>query len=175
MKKPSAAIAMIIIMLGSGGALAEGGTSPVNLAFFSPIQITSETTSVEALRISFIYGVNQDVTGLDLGIVSRTRGDGLGVSANFVGLVDGDFSGWQHGFVSNTKGHMYGLQSGAINIAGTGEGVQWGVVNKAESFKGLMVGLVNVTRNLDGLQIGLVNVIQNKEKFPVLPFVNWVF
>jgi hypothetical protein len=175
MRKLSGVVVLSVFMLIGGAALAEGGNSPVNLALFSPIQITSETTSVDAFRFSLLYGVNQDVTGLDIGLVNVNRGNGLGVQWVAVGLVEGDFSGWQSGIVSSTKGHMYGLQSGAINITGTGEGVQWGLINKAESFKGLMLGFVNVTQNMDGLQIGLVNVIQNKDKFPVLPFINWVF
>ena len=38
---------------------------------------------------------------------------------------------------------------------------------------GLAIGLVNIARELQGLQLGLVNIARNKERFPVLPLVNY--
>ena len=62
------------------------------------------------------------------------------------------------------------------NIAGQGEGAQvaWGF-NRAEQFEGFQLALVNFAEDLYGLQIGLINIIQSKERFSVLPFVNWKF
>lgn len=32
-----------------------------------------------------------------------------------------------------------------------------------------------MTDTLNGLQIGILNVVNKKEKFPILPIVNWSF
>lgn len=31
------------------------------------------------------------------------------------------------------------------------------------------------SKNMNGVQIGLINIIKNKDKFPILPIVNWNF
>lgn len=156
-------------------ACAGTGDSPVNLALFSPVQITAEEASVDALRLSLIYGVNHDVQGIDVGLVLRNTGAGVGVQWSLVGLVEGDFTGWQTGLVSSTGGFCQGLQSGLVNSSGSSEGVQWGLVNVSDDHNGLQLGLVNIADGMRGLQIGLVNVIKSKQKFPVLPLVNWSF
>ena len=77
-----APLALVLLLVGAVPATAQ--ESPVNLALFSPVQITAEDASVSAFRFSLLYGVNQDVTGLDLSLVGRTRGDGLGVHRGIV-------------------------------------------------------------------------------------------
>jgi hypothetical protein len=39
--------------------------------------------------------------------------------------------------------------------------------------RGLVIGLLNITEELHGVQIGLINIARNKERFPVLPLVNY--
>ncbi|MFT5232235.1 MAG: hypothetical protein ACI9UK_000928 [Candidatus Krumholzibacteriia bacterium] len=170
-------VILVVALLVPNMALAEGSSGPVNLSLFAPIQILDETKSVDAFRFSLIYGVNQDLTGVDISLVGVNKGDLLGVQWAGVGIVDGDVTGIQLNFVSMAGGNMQGVQTGVYTKAGMGStGLQWGFLNTAEDFSGLQVGLVNITENMrSGLQIGLINVIKSKDKLKILPLVNWVF
>jgi len=171
------ATATVIMALGfilPSFALADG---PINLGVFNPIQIVKEDQAVTAFRFSLIYGVNTDLTGLDLSLVGINHGSVTGVQFAAVGIVDGSFTGWQNGWGSITKGKFTGLQTGTIyNSAGSGSGVQFGIYNKAGEFSGLQLGLLNIVDNMtSGLQIGLINIINNKDKLKLFPIVNWKF
>ena len=48
-------------------------------------------------------------------------------------------------------------------------------VNSVGDGSGFMLGLVNVANNFSGLQIGLLNIINSKDRWPVIPLVNWSF
>ncbi len=170
------ATATVILALGfilPSFALADG---PINLSLFNPIQIVKEDQAVTAFRFSLIYGVNTDLTGLDLGLVALNKGSVTGLQWAAVGLVDGDFTGWQAGFFHTTGGNFTGLQTGLYNGVATGSGFQWGWVNTAKTFSGFQLGLLNITDNMtSGLQIGILNIIKNKDKLKWFPIVNWKF
>jgi len=134
---------------------------PVQIALFNPIQIFDESTSITGLRISFLYGKNATLTGLDWGLVNHlTSGASKGVQFGLVGIVESDFTGWQNNGFNITHKNF--------------EGLQWGIVNYAGSVSGVQIGLVNYAANMKkGLQIGLVNIIKQGGQFPVFPIVNW--
>ena len=50
-----------------------------------------------------------------------------------------------------------------------------GLVNSVGNGSGFMLGLVNVANGFRGLQIGLLNIINTKDRWPVIPLVNWSF
>ena len=152
--------------------------SPVNLALFSPVQLTAETESVTAFRFSLIYGRNADLTGLDLSLVGLNSGSVSGIAFTGLGMVEGDFTGGQLSWLAAiTNGNMQGMQWAIYNKAGLGSsGVQLGLLNTADDFSGLQLGFVNIAESMrSGLQIGLINIINNKEKLKVFPIVNWKF
>ena len=170
------AAAIVVMALGSilpSLALADG---PINLSLFNPIQILKEDQAVTAFRFSLVYGVNTDLTGLDIGLVALNSGSVSGFQWAGVGLVDGDFTGWQAGVFHTTGGSFTGLQTGVYNGVATGNGLQWGLVNTATEFSGFQLGFVNITDTMtSGLQIGIINIIKNKEKLKFFPIVNWKF
>ncbi len=151
--------------------------SPIQIALFTPIQIVPEDQAVRGIRWNLIYGSNTSVVGLDVGLVNRaTAGVSKGVQWGLVGISDGGFQGWQSNFINLTKQDFAGLQEGAFNSVENGEGVQLGAVNYASTrFSGLQLSIVNFAEDMNGLQIGLINIIKSKDKFPVLPIVNWKF
>ncbi|MEZ4425246.1 MAG: hypothetical protein R3E98_17745 [Gemmatimonadota bacterium] len=157
-------------------ALASAQAKPFEFALYSPIQVRNPDDEIQVLRLSLIYGRNESVKGLDVGLVARnTGGVSKGLQYALVGIVDGDFVGWQNNGVSITRGEITGIQSGLYNQAAQGEVAQFGLVNQARDVSGFQLGLINLAENLYGVQIGLVNVISSKEAFGVLPLVNWKF
>jgi hypothetical protein len=122
-------------------------TKPFQVALFKPLQIFGEDTSIRWFRLNILYGANEDMSGLDIGLVGHTTGAFSGFGLSSVNFVEGEARAWQWGIV---------------NVAGTMSGFQLGVVNMA-------------TTMTKGLQIGLVNVIKSKESWPILPLVNWSF
>jgi hypothetical protein len=167
---------MVTGMLGVGNGVAGEEGEPFQLAFFCPLQIRDEHTSITALRLDLIYGKNVSVTGLDIGIANHcTGGQTLGLQYGLVGLVEGDFMGWQDNAISIVYGAFTGFQSGFYNHCGRGEGFQMGIVNRATDMRGFQLGMVNYCETMYGLQVGLVNIIERKERLPVFVLVNWSF
>ena len=155
---------MIILGVVGFGTMVHAETRPVDLALFSPVELFPATDDVTGVRLVFIYGVKQNFTGLDLGLVKVTKGDwvGVGIGGHKVGgnakgiqyglfnYVEGDFTGWQHGLANYSFGETTGLQTGIYNRGG--------------HFVGLQLGLVNRVRLLGGVQIGLLNFQDDAEK-----------
>lgn len=64
-----------------GGARAE----PLQLSFIGPtLQVVDEDADVRGVRLSLLYGVNENVTGLDVGLVSHARDHVKGVQLGSV-------------------------------------------------------------------------------------------
>jgi hypothetical protein len=173
--------AVIVVLLALSASLSAmpvtaEETKPIEISLWTPVQIHDETTSIKGFRLNILYGVNKDVTGLDLGLVNRNTGVFKGVQLGLVGM-SGDFTGWQATFVNITDGKFVGLQGSysVYNSGVTTKGAQFGLVNRAESFEGLQLGLFNVTDTLHGIQIGLLNVVGSREKWKYLPIVSWSF
>ena len=179
MRKSGITLVVLILLAGllmTDDALAQGEDLPFQLALFNPAQVRPEDTSILLLRLNLIYGKNVSVKGLDLGIANHcTGGISKGVQWGIVGFNEGDFIGWQDQFVTIVGGTFTGFQSGFYNDLDNGEAVQFGIINRARTMSGFQLGLVNYTEGMYGLQIGLLNFIQEKDRFPVLPIVNWSF
>ncbi len=164
---------------------------PIQLALWSPVQLFSVDRDVVGLRLDFIYGANENVSGLDIGLWNETIGSEHGVQVggvNVVGsecvglqygvvnLVNETMTGWQGGLFNMVNDEVHGLQTGSMNLGLTGvRGLQIGVVNYAQDMSGLQIGLFNAVQVMYGVQIGLINIISDKEILPVLPVINAAF
>jgi len=111
MKKIFIALSLFIIvhLAGFQGAHA----TPVQLAFIDPIQLIHQRESINGMRVNLAYGVNYDVTGIDIGVINQ---------------VDRNFKGLQVGFFNNNL-KTTGLQIGFINKTNFLEGIQIGILN----------------------------------------------
>jgi hypothetical protein len=116
---------------------------PIQLGLFTPVQIFSEKESISGLRFSLIYGSNVNMTGLDVGLVTKTSDTFKGYEYGLVGIVDGNGTGLQVNLVSLTQGAFSGVQSGFYNSANRAEGFQFGIINSAGTMNGLQIGLLN--------------------------------
>ncbi len=105
---------------------------------------TVATGEFNGLQYSWAYGrTENDFNGVQLGIVSRVRGEMYGVDFGIVNFVDGKACGYMDGFYNQVGGEMKGLQAGFVNSAAVLNGVQFGFVNFADTGYGLQIGLVN--------------------------------
>ena len=151
-------LAFVVVLAAASVSAQE--SKPINIALVTPIQIFNETTPISGARLNILYGKNESVRGLDIGLVNHNGGgESMGLQWGLVGIVEGDFVGWQDNGVNIVKGKA--------------EGLQWGLVNSAGYASGLQLGFVNYARSMKGIQIGLVNIIKQGGQFPVFPIVNW--
>ena len=67
-------IAFMILCLPTA-SMAQSSVKPIQIAIWHPVQIFDSETSIYGVRISLLYGVNQDVYGLDYGLVNKLKGD----------------------------------------------------------------------------------------------------
>ena len=174
---------LTVLMAFSGMAtLAQAEDRPIDLALFSPIELFPATDSVTGLRLA-IYGVKENVTGLDIGLVKVIKGDFAGVALWGGNRVGGSGKGIQASLVNYVEKDFTGAQLGILNYSfGETTGLQAGIYNRGGNFVGLQLGLINRATKLGGgLQIGLLNFWDDatpgdfaKER-AFFPFVNWSF
>ena len=168
----------ILILLGLAALL----TVPVRALELTPLQIGiagtkaqlfPATTRVMGLRLNIACSDNEDVMGVDVGLV----GLGQRMSAfqfNLVNKVDAEFTGISAGLFSQ-MGSVAGVQAGLFNnVENDLEGFQIGLFNVADSVMGIQFGLINRTVTLRGIQIGLVNLVE-EGPLTFFPIVNAAF
>lgn len=146
------------------------------LSLFNPVQLFDEGYVVNGVRFNILYGVSEEVYGLDLGLVNKTYGDQKGIQWGLVNNVGGSFTGWQAAGVNIVEGDFLGWQSGWVNITqGASKGLQSGLYNTSGHHSGVQFGIFNRADFLDGLQIGLLNFNESHEPYGFLPLVNFSF
>ncbi|HUK81571.1 MAG TPA: hypothetical protein VLZ12_02960 [Verrucomicrobiae bacterium] len=135
---------------------------PFQLALVAPAQLVPSDESIQGLRLNFIFGSNNNVSGVDIGLAHETKGDFTGIAFGIVSFVHGEGRGLQfNGIYTEATKRMAGLQVGMFN--------------HSNSMHGLQLGLVNIADDMTGVQIGLWNEIRNKQQLPVLPLFNACF
>lgn len=155
-------------------AFAAPALTPFQMGIWGPkVQIFPEQTKVMGLRLNLARSDNQDVLGLDFGLVSKAeRMDAI--QLNLANLVGGEFTGVAVGLF-NQMGSVAGLQAGLFNNAAHDmTGFQFGLFNVADDAAGFQIGLINRTVSLRGLQIGLVN-LNADGPVTFFPFLNASF
>lgn len=174
----SAALALLAAGVVSAPAAAQ---APIQLSLFPPVALVPESEAVSGVRLG-IYSKNSAMSGFDLGAITHTTGPVTALQLGLVNLVEGDMEGLQLGWgfggaIANVvRGEALGAQIALYNQAATGRGFQWGAVNNVQGrMAGFQLSIVNIADDMNGLQVGLVNIIRSKERFPVLPLVNWKF
>lgn len=136
--------------------------SQVQVAIWHPIQYVDDDESVGRFRFCLLYGVNQDVTGIDISpLAARTKGNQLGLQLAMYAEVNGNLSGWQGGAVARVDGILRGVQHGFL-------------FNEAGDMRGIQISLINRADRLDGAQIGLLN-FNDAGPLYFTPFLNFAF
>jgi hypothetical protein len=173
MKKKALTVVMFSMLFCASALSYAESTQIIQIAIFNPVQIFNEKTSITGLRVS-IYGVNQNLSGVDWGLVNVLNGTMKGAQWGFFNRVKGDMFGYQDGFINFTEGNFTGWQSSLVNTTnGSFTGFQSGLVNFAENMGGLQLGLVNYTGKLHGFQVGIININNIGTPYKFLPIVNF--
>jgi len=131
-----------------------------------------QNLDIVGLRMS-VGGRSEQVTGIDLGIIGRSRYF-YGMQFNLLRCdVEDDLAGWQFSLYNSVgMGHALGLQTGLWNESQTTFcGLQVGLINVTSYAQGFQIGLINRAEDLYGFQVGLVNVIRNSP-VPFFPIIN---
>lgn len=175
MKKLLFASTLMFCLIFTGLSVSAFDTTPLQLSIWPPrLQVVPDYIDVSGLKLNFIFGSNENIIGLDLGIASSSQNTSA-VQINLLNRVHEDYSGFQAGLLNQT-GNSSGLQIGLL-MNGTdsiAKGIQIGLINSSLEMSGVQVGLVNYTEFMTGIQIGLVNIIR-ESIIPFFPIVNFCF
>lgn len=148
--------------------------SPIGLGIVAPAQIPWMSSHVYGLRLGGLFGYNQDVYGLDIGLGgSYAAGNEAGFETGLFNVVKGDFAGLQIGGLNYDASIFAGAEFGLVNWNGlaaygfqlglgnvdqrTFDGIGFGGVNYTDSLTGAQFGGVNLANKVTGIQVGVVN------------------
>jgi hypothetical protein len=149
------------------------------VSFIHPLQVYSDDYSVDCFRLDIIYGVNEDVKGVDIGMINETKHNVHGFEWGLVNQVKDDFGGWQLGLVNEVHHDFKGFQLGLLanRTKGSCQGFQASVFfnDAEEDLRGLQLGIVNNTGSLYGVQIGLLNFNDDERYLGFFPFIRAAF
>ena len=188
-------LALILVLFQAHKAY--GFVSPIGLSVVPPVQLPKENFAVAGIRLDLIWGIQQNVYGIDVGtLVNSTLQNSVGIQAvggmnlnrgntTIIGLQVAGIAninigktylfGIQAGLYNENKGESfgYGVQVGAINLCDHMKlvGLELGLYNKAFEVYGFQIGLINSVEDLHGIQIGLLN-FNNRGLFAVAPILN---
>ena len=151
--------------------------SPLGIGIAAPLQLPFMETDVYGLRFGGFYGANNDVYGLDCGIVELEWGDFIGAQAALFTWAEGNAYGLQLGALANVVGgRAVGVQVGCVNVDWAGDtGLQLGLINYDTDFNGLQLGaIINWNNSASaGAQLGLINSNQDAFKGCAIGLVNY--
>ena len=144
-------------------------------SFFSPLQFFPETDDVHGLRLTFPYGQNNILQGVDLGICNQLNTlYGVSLAVLLSQRTENMYGVNLSGVFNISKGDDVGLSmAGFYNEVRNVEGVQAsGLYNQAKFVKGVQFGLFNYCHNMNGAQVGIFNVCK-AQPVPFTLFFNF--
>jgi len=149
-------------------------TSALQISIWAPrTQLVPEEIDISGLKLNLPYGGNENVAGLDLGLVS-INGNSSALQVNLFNRSSESFAGLQVGLV-NVSGASSGLSISLFNsVESISKGLEIGLFNTALEHRGLQIGLLNYCEFLTGFQIGLINIV-TQSTLPFFPIVNFCF
>jgi len=177
-------IPFVCLLLFANVAFAETG-----FQFAAPGVNAPDDPDVSGMRFSLLYGKNQSMSGLDLGLLSMSETSKMSGLALVAGVhkVTGEMSssasfslmnyhtgmdsGMNGAFINvlNDAGGAFNL--GFIIIAKGATLADLGGINISKSSK-VQIGFLNVTQELETFQFGFLNMAENGF-LPVFPVFNF--
>ena len=156
-----------------GAGTPSGTIMPLQISIFTPIQLVPQRKDITGLKLNIIYGYNEGIYGIDVGIASKAKNTSS-LQLNLMNIVDAYGQGLQMGLFNIAEDYS-GLQFGIFNSCGSQfSGLQAGIFNSAPICTGLQLGLINSCSSMRGVQIGLVNIIA-ESNVSFMPIMNMKF
>jgi len=148
---------------------------PIQLSLVPPLQLHPPSAHIAGLRLNVLYGSNQSMEGMDVGLINHVRQESRAFAVGAVNYVGGNAKAFHLGAVNIVRGSEPDLEVGVLNSANKLFGWQFGVLNRSNSFRhGIQFGLVNLTDRMDrGIQFGLINIDRSSGTWKVLPFLRY--
>lgn len=177
-------LSLCVLILSAHAAVAETG-----FQLGVPNLNVPKDPEVNGMRLSFLYGKNQRMSGLDLGLLSvseTTTMSGVGLiagvsritgemssSASFslVNYHTGSDSGVNAAFINLLNDASGAFNTGFVTIARGGTMVDLGGINMSERSTA-QIGFVNITQEIKSFQFGFLNMAKNGF-LPVFPIFNF--
>ena len=126
---------------GAGDAVSQTlSFEPVQISLAPPAQFAPQDVPVRGLRLNVVYGVQQEVFGLDVGLFNEVGENLSGIGVGILNIARKDASGFQVGAANTVSGEFRGLQ---VAFANHNEG----------NLAGAQIGVGNATQGGSGLQI----------------------
>lgn len=151
--------------------------SPLGIGIAAPLQLPFMDSDIYGMRMGGLFAFNNDVYGLDVGLVGVSAGYVSGLQVAGYTWTEGDFNGMRLGAIANvTLGSVYGIDVGLVNVAyGEVWGLQFGGINYASGFCGIQfAGSVNWNESLSaGCQVAPVNADQDDFEGISIGLVNY--
>ena len=153
-------VCLLVCLSGYATAQDTPATKAFQVALASPIQIYKPDVSISGFRLNLLLGINENVSGLDLGVAN---------------IANGELRGLQLGLY-NQAGTSRGAQLGLMNTARESKSLQFGIFNHTEEMGGLQIGLLyNSADTMKGVQIGLLNFNWSEKPRFFFPIINGAF
>jgi hypothetical protein len=182
-------IILCILFLSAQLVYVSAASAEASVQFAAPGVRTPDDAHVSGFRFSLLYGENEEMSGLDFGMLSISETSTLsgvafvlgvskvnvemdgGVAFSLINYHTGRDSGLNAAFVNKVNSAENAVDLGFVNIADGTTMVDIGGLNIANSTTA-QLGFVNVTKRLKGFQFGFVN-IANNGFLPIFPIFNF--
>ena len=182
-------IILCILLLSAQLVHVSAASAEVSVQFAAPGVRAPDDARVSGFRFSLLYGENQEMSGLDFGMLSISETSKLsgvafvlgiskvndemdgGVALSLINYHTGRDAGLNAAFVNKVNSAENAVDLGFVNIADGTTMLDIGGLNIAKSTTA-QLGFVNVTKELKGFQFGFVN-IANNGFLPIFPIFNF--
>lgn len=157
--------------------------------FAAPNLNVPDDPHVKGLRLSFLHGRNESMSGLDLGLLSVSETSRMSGAAFVVGMsrvTEEMSSGVALSLLNFHTGRDRGVNAAFVNLLGdAGGAVNTGFITIARGatlvdLGGInvsarstaQIGFVNITKEIESFQLGFLNMAENGF-LPVFPIFNF--
>ncbi|MBW2290477.1 MAG: hypothetical protein JRG90_22050 [Deltaproteobacteria bacterium] len=126
------ALLVAVAVAGVGCAGAKVSLTPVQLSLWPGAQVFTQDTPVRGMALNLLGGAQDDVAGLDVGLLNTVEKEFTGIGAGAVNLGHGHVRGIQVGLGNTADTSLAGMQAGIANqVDGEMKGAQLGMGNFA--------------------------------------------
>jgi len=173
----------ILILLYSTTAMADSAFQ----FHFAGVRLP-DAPNVKGMRLVLLYGTNEKVGGLDLGLasfnesdtqsgftfnmgISRVTGESSGCACALINIHEGEDKGLNASFINVLNSAEKAVNISFVNLTEGNTSIEIGGLTMAKKSK-TQIGFVNFAEEIETVQIGFLNFAENGF-FPMFPFFNF--